>query len=1363
MKTILLTAVLLAVLLCSPANGQNVTSVSPTDSLANFDTKFWTNFFWSHHTSVNDLPEFIYAHQRTHIHDTYFSSQRISGQNPTPQQACTNIDFESGNLNGWTASNGFNPLFNALGCCQNVGGAQQITAGAGVDGCGGFPLVAAGGNFSVRLGNNGTGGLADRLEQTFNVTAANSNFTYRYAVVFEDPGHAVADQPKFEIEMLDSNGTAIPCTYYNVAAGQNIPGFLNSPNCPNVVYKPWTNVSVDLTNFIGQDVTIRFTTQDCSLGGHYAYAYIDGSCIDFNITQSGILCQGSSVQLNAPVGFASYNWTLPNGNPANGQVLTATNGGVYTLSLTTVTGCPGPTMTYTLAELPNPIVVFTTANVCDGLPVNFINNSTIISGSITNYNWDFDSNGTIDNVAPIPTHLYNAPGTYTTLLTATSNNNCTATYSLATTVYPKPVIQFSTAAVCDGIAVPFTDQSSVAMGQITSYNWAFGDNTTATNINPIHTYVASGSYNVTLTAISNFNCSNTGLGVAIVHPKPLAQFSAPAVCYGLFTAFVNQSTIVSGQIINHNWTFGDNTASALVNPTHAYSSTGTYSVVLTATSNFNCSNSAFQFVTVNPKPNAYFISVQPSACTHTIGFINTSNVSGGSITSSNWNFGDGNTALTQNGLNNYISTGTYNAQLIVTSNMGCKDTAVIPVTISPLPTAAFNANSVCLNGLTTFTNSSSANNGFITTVNWAFGDGSQSQVSQPTHQYAGAGTYNVTLNVTTNSNCSNSVTHQVTVNPLPNVVFTANNVCDGNVVNYINTSSITSSNISNYVWDYTSDGTPDNTSQAGSNIFTAPGTYTTQLMVISSFNCSSTHSFAVTVYPKPVAQFSSLPACQGAPVAFTNQSSISSGQIINNQWAFGDNTTSLAINPQHLYAGFGNYNVTLTATSTFGCTNSMILPALVHPQPNVNFQSTASCLNQATQFNNQSNIVSGTIIKYRWDFENNGTIDDSTANPSHIYPIAGTQQTRLMAISNNSCVSQNLNPVVVHYNPVANFSAPSTCLPASSQFTSISTSSDGNITSYAWDFNGDNLIDNNQQSPQYIYTQAGNYGVKLEVQTQYGCTNTIIKSSYVNTTPSALFTAQNNTGCPSLCVQFVNNSTIGSGHIVTNQWIFGDNTNPDYSQNPTHCYSTGNYNVMLKVVSDSGCISSLTLPNLVNVYPVPTANFLVTPEEVDITMPLIQVDDKSMGASSVKYTFNDGTIQNTPNFSYTFNTDVAKMVYIQQLAINSYGCRDSIIKQVEIKPAYTIYIPNAFTPNSDGLNDGFKAVGVGISQFKLQVFDRWGALVFESNDINNAWDGSIKGKGDMDSSKQEVYVWKAQVTDVLNEKHSMVGHVTLVK
>ncbi len=1523
MKTNLLT-VMLAMLIGITAKGQTINSPSTIDSLANFNEQQWRNFYLSNHTSLTLLPEFIQSHQRDYLRDTYYPSQRIQGQAPTPQQACTNIDFESGNLNGWTRSTGYNPGYNATGCCASAGGAQVITSGAGTDGCGGFPVVSPGGSFSVKLGNNGTGGIADRLEQTFSVTSANANFTYRYAVVFEDPGHAVVDQPSFQIDMVDSNGVQIPCTYYNVAAGQNIPGFVNSTSCANVVYKPWTSVSVDLQAFIGQNVTIRFTTYDCALGGHYAYAYIDGSCSNYGITRNGILCQGSTVQLLAPPGFAAYNWTLPDGSAMTGQNITTGMAGNYVLNLTMVTGCPGPTINYSLSAFPKPVAAFTasqltpctsnisftnsstvssgyiysndwnlgdgntgttsnathtygnigvynvqlittsdmgckdtmmlpvtisplpvadfTANtacangtttftntsaistgslstynwqfgdgglsslnqpthqyatagnyvvtltvtsnnnctnsishtvsvnplpaalftavsVCDGLPMNFTNNSTITSGSITNYTWDFESNGSIDATATSPNHLYTGSGTYVALLTATSNNNCVASYSQAVTVHPNPVVQFSATSVCDGVPVSFTNQSSITSGQINSYNWNFGDNTTATLPGPIHTYAADGTYNITLTATSNFNCVNAASGNAVVYPKPAVQFAAQPVCFGFGTSFTNQSAITSGQITSYAWTFGDNTTGAGATPTHQYAAAGNYNVSLSATSNFNCSNNSSGIVTVYEKPVAGFVITQLTACTQTVAFINASHVNGGTIAANNWDFGNGGTATSQNAFENYAGSGSYNVQLITTSNNGCKDTILQPLTISPLPTAAFAANNACFNSMTTFTNVSSVSTGSVINCNWQFGDGTISAATNPAHQYTSTGSFPVTLIVMSDKNCVNAIMQFVTVNPLPNVSFTSQNVCMGAVTNYTNNTSISSGSIAGYSWDFNSDGTADASSQNVNTLFAAPGTYTTQLTATSNNNCTAAYSLPVIVHPNPVAQFSVAAVCQGQATAFSNQST----GATQYSWTMGDGGTAVAVNPSHMYAAYGNYNVTLTATNSFNCSHSVSGLSVVNPKPVVNFQSTTTCHNQATQFTNLSSIAAGSIIKYRWDFDNNGTPDDSTANPTYVYPLAGTAQSKMTAISNNQCANQIISPVVVHFNPVANFSSPSTCLPDATQFNDLSVSNDGAITAYSWDFNGDNVFDNVQQNPQYIYSQTGNYGVKLEVQTQYGCVNTIIKSAYVNATPSVLFAAQNNVGCPSLCVKFTNNSTISSGQIVTYQWFFGDNSGPDYTQNPTHCYGTGNYNVTLKAISDSGCVSSSMLPNLVNAYPVPVADFAVTPTEVEITEPLIEVADKSVGASTVMYDMSDGTHKTDRNFAHTFVTNDAKTILIMQRVSNTYGCRDSIVKDVVIKPAYVLFIPNAFTPNSDGLNDGFKAVGIGVSQFKLQVFDRWGALIFESDDINKAWDGSVRGKGDFDSTKEEVYVWKAHVTDVLQNTHDLIGHVTLLK
>jgi gliding motility-associated-like protein len=1114
MKTFYVTTGMLIALAGSVANAQTGNHASTIDSLANFDRQQCINYFYAHHSNANDLPEFITASQRTYIQQTFFtSSSRPAGPNPLPQQACTNIDFESGNLNGWISTSGFNPAFNAAGCCLNLGGAQQVTTG-GNDGCGGFPTVAPGGNFSVMLGDNGTGGIADRLEQTFNVTASNANFTYRYAVVFEDPGHAVADQPGFQIEMLDSSGLQIPCTFYNVSAGQNIPGFVNSATCNNVVYKPWTNVSVDLTSYIGQNVTIRFTTYDCSLGGHYAYAYIDGSCIDFNITQSAILCQGSTVQLNGPAGFATYTWQLPDNSLQNGQTITTGMPGVYTLNMITFTGCPGPTMTYTLTDF--------------------------------------------------------------------------------------------------------------------------------------------------------------------------------------------------------------------------------------------------------PKPNAAFTSNQISACSHALNFTNTSSVSSGTIISNNWNLGDGNTGNTLNASHTYANTGAYNVQLICVTNMGCSDTAIVPVSISPLPTVSFLSNTVCLNTATSFTNTSGVSSGAIVTTNWSFGNGNQSTLLQPTQQYMNPGTYPVTLTVITNNNCSSSVTQQVTVNALPAVLFSANGVCEGQATNYLNTSSITGGSISNYIWDFNSDGTPDNTSMNPSFTFATAGTYNTQLMVVTTGNCSATYSVAVNVYANPVMQFAANAACQGAATSFTSQCSVSNGQITTYNWSFGDATSGNQVHPQHVYNSYGTYNVLLTATSNHNCSNTMQQTVVVHPKPVVNFSSSIACLNQTTQFNNQCSIVSGNIVLYQWDFDNNGSIDNTTANPGYVYPTAGNMQSRLIAVSNNNCSNQSLNNVVVHYNPVANFSVPSACMPQSSHFTDASLSNDGAITSWSWDFNGDNLPDNLMQNPQYNFAQAGNYGVKLEIQTQYGCTSTLMKSAYVNATPTALFSAQNPMGCPSLCVNFANNSSIGSGAISTYQWIFGDATPPSYAQNPVHCYETGNYGVTLKAVSDSGCVGNSYVPNFVQVYPTPLAGFDILPAEVEITTPLVEVQDRSAGANSVVYFLSDGTTKNTPNFSHLFNTDEAKTIAILQVVSNVHSCRDSIVKDLTIKPSWVVYVPNAFTPNHDGLNDGFRASGIGIEAFKMQIFDRWGKMIFETNDINLPWDGSV-GRGDAGDAKQEVYVWKVKVKDVNHNDHDLSGHVTLLK
>jgi gliding motility-associated-like protein len=647
---------------------------------------------------------------------------------------------------------------------------------------------------------------------------------------------------------------------------------------------------------------------------------------------------------------------------------------------------------------------------------------------------------------------------------------------------------------------------------------------------------------------------------------------------------------------------------------------------------------------------------------------------------------------------------------------------------------------------------------------WNFGNGNTSQVVNPTQNYTNHGNFGVNLSAMSNMGCVASVTNPVVIYPLPVINFNGSNVCLGTGTSFFNNSSIPSGNIAAYSWDFDNNGMPDATTANAAYLYNVPGTYSVTLLATSNFGCVNVGTNTVAVYAVPTASFATQQnMCHGTANLFNNQSSIAAGNsIISYAWNFGDVSYSYQYGPQHTYFSPGTYSITLTVTSNNNCVSVYSATTAVHSLPNVNFYSNNACQNQSTQFNNTTIITGGTISKWRWDFQDDGIWDDSTnVNPILVYPSYGNFNCRLQAISNFQCSSQKVNPVIVYGNPIANFATKSTCLGDVTTFTNLSTSPGGIINSNQWDFNGDNTIDNIFASPTTTYSSNGVYLVKLEVQTIHGCTDVKSKSVYVNPKPVPLFAGKNRIGCPELCVSFTNSSTIATGNIVTTQWLFGDGSMPDYSQNPKHCYGTGNYNVTLKLVSDSGCISTMNQPSFVQVYPVPVAGFKVEPDEIDENEPNFSVKSEATDAIVTNYYINDGSTYSGPNFSHALkNADKAKpMVF--QVVMNNYGCGDTTYKELNIKPSWVLYIPNTFTPNGDGVNDGFFAKGYNIKNFNLKIFDRWGHILFETNDINEMWDGTTKGSNE--PIKQDIYVWKANVKDVFDKNHNMTGHVSLIK
>jgi hypothetical protein len=331
---------------------------------------------------------------------------------------CPNSNFEYGNFTGWQGRRGTCCPLN-LGTAGIAAGRQTImTQGIDPHSCGGLSTVYQG-NFSARLGNDGVGSRAEALYYTFTVTPQNTLIQYAYAVVLQDPGHNDGDQPAFQSRVRLPNGNIVPCTEYYVSAGPNLPGYHYCPEIDAlgspvlVAWSDWRVITLDVSAYVGQTLTLEFITNDCALGRHYGYAYIDAiSCgpIETEIRY----CQASdSILVMGPSGFATYEWE-PTGDTTQTIIIPS---GVYSsliLHVTTVTGCA--------LDLPvelDPIPLFASI-VCEDICLeeisNFINLTLPVPGYNTLYLWDFGDGTTSTQFQP--SHLYINPGTYIVTMTA---------------------------------------------------------------------------------------------------------------------------------------------------------------------------------------------------------------------------------------------------------------------------------------------------------------------------------------------------------------------------------------------------------------------------------------------------------------------------------------------------------------------------------------------------------------------------------------------------------------------------------------------------------------------------------------------------------------------------------------------------------------------------------------------------------------------------------------------------------------------------------------------------------------------------------------------------------------------------------
>lgn len=586
--------------------------------------------------------------------------------------------------------------------------------------------------------------------------------------------------------------------------------------------------------------------------------------------------------------------------------------------------------------------------------------------------------------------------------------------------------------------------------------------------------------------------------------------------------------------------------------------------------------------------------------------------------------------------------------------------------------------------------------------------------------------------------------------------------CNGFTVNFNGAASI---NSNTYFWDFGDLNTLADTSNLPNTSYTYAdtGVYTVMLVAYDpSGNCYDTAYSDFEIYPLLEALITSPPA-----QCFENNSFdfLAGGNFTTDAtflWDFGINATpqtSTQQNPTGIsFSNVGGNSVSLTI-SQYGCTDTYLGNGnvLTVPKPTAEIAPINQyCVGYQIDF--QNNSTNSTA--WHWDFGINNVLSDTSIlfEPSYIYPDSGIYNVSLIVYNQGICSdTTNLSFWVFPLlNPLID-GAEDQCL-LNNSFDFSAAGAFTTDATFNWNFGPTASITlTNLQNPQdIVFSQNGTYPVVLTMS-QYGCTKSITDSVGLYPSPVAKFGIDGGVGCSPVYVQLLDSSSAATPYLTF--WNLGDNSSINI-QNPSYSYENpGTYTISLTIVTTTGCVDTSTyiIQDAVKVIPYPRAGITAEPLEASIFSPIIAFSDTSSLATHCALRISDGTYVDNCNYMHTFND--TGYFNVTQIVRNEFNCIDSISLTVYIYPEYRLFIPNAFSPNGDGLNDFFLPSNLGIKEYEFEIFDRWGESIFSTNGTEVAWDGTFKGN----KSPQGVYVYLLKVVDIKGKSHRYNGKVTLIR
>ncbi|MGZ3865144.1 MAG: PKD domain-containing protein [Bacteroidia bacterium] len=1097
------------------------------------------------------------------------------------------------------------------------------------------------------------------------------------------------------------------------------------------------------------------------------------SILSLTVSSTSVTCNGlsngsASVSVSGGTGAYSYTWTPSGGNSAGATGLPGSN---YTIAVSDGNGCSKistvtvnqpTTLTTTItstnalcfgtngsatvtasggtgaysyswspsggtgstASLPQGTysITVTDANNCSVITSTTINQPTVLTSTISSTNVTCfganDGTATINGSGGTGAYTYSwspsggtnsttnglSPNTYSA--TITDGNGCTITTS---TTITEPSILFltvsSTSVTCNGLSNGSASVSVSGGTSAYSYTWSPAGGNFASAIG-----LSSGTYTATVKDANGCMATAT---TSVNQPSALTATlsSTDALCFG-----ANGSATVSAGggagSYTYSWSPSGGTGSTSSLPQ------GTYSVTVTDVN--NCS------VTISTTIN------QPTALTSTISSTNvtcfgandgtaTINGSGGTgAYTYSWSPGGG-TNSTVNGL----SPNTYSAT--ITDGNGCTITTSTTITQPSILSLTVGSTSVTCNGLSNGTASVSASGGTGSySYSWAPSGGSSASANGLPF-----GTFTAT--VTDGNGCIATATTSIN-QPSVLTVTVTNTPANCSANNGTATANATGGT-GTYTYSWTPSGGINSTATG-----LAGGTYS--VIVKDANNCSVTGNTTVVQPPSFSLTISSTSVtCNGgtdgsltanivggtAPFVYSWSPSGGSGATTGTTLAAGVYTLTVS--------DAGSCSVTATSTIT-------------QPSPVTVSASGQSVCNGANA--TLTAVGSGGTGPYTYAWSPGG----GTGTPLSVSTTVNTVYT-VVATDSRGCASQSDTAMINVLPPlsITVVSNDTTCAGMPATLTAFANGGDGSYT-VTWSPGGaiGNTIHPSPNSTT-IYTATVSDGCTVPNASASG-------QVVVQVNPSINFNPNPASGCAPVCVTFAAAaSSVSGNNILTYSWNFGDGSTAS-GINASHCYtSSGNFNVYVLGITEKGCRDSVIKNSLINVYPQPVADFGADNFSTDIYDPRINFQDLSTGnVNNWNWNFNPGT-STVQNPSHTF---LSEGIYQVTLIVkNNNGCSDTVTKQVEIKPVYTFYAPNAMTPNSDDMNEVFLPTGTAWdnSTFNLWIFDRWGNQIMHSKDVNQGWDGKKHGE----TVQQDVYVWKVELDDIFGRSHEYNGTISVVR